>query len=155
MAGGINLDELADVTLIDSNGDEINVNADGSLNVTPTAGSEVQITDGTDTLAINADGSINTSISEASLDTLQNSEETVTTTAAQVLTSPLANRKCVTIQNEGSDDVYVGSSAGVTAANGIKISRRSSATYNFGSGAAIFMVAASGSQSVRFLELGV
>lgn len=155
MSGGINLDELSDIQLIDSNGDELNVNADGSINTDLIAGAEVQITDGTDTLAVNADGSINTTISEASLDSFLNSQATVTTTAAQVLVSPLANRKCVTIQNEGNDDVYVGSSAGVTAANGIKISKRSNATYNFGSGAAIFMIAASGSQDVRFLELGV
>lgn len=155
MAGGLNLDELNDLAIIDSNGDELDVNADGSINADLVSGAAVQVTDGTDTLAINADGSINTSVSEASLDTLLNSQETVTTTAAQVLTSALANRKCVTIQNEGTDDVYVGSSAGVTAANGIKISKRSSATYNFGSGAAIFMIAASGSQDVRFLELGV
>lgn len=81
-----------------------------------------------------------------------NSVETVTTTAAQIVTTSLANRKEITIQNEGTVDVYIGSSAAVTAANGIKISKNSSATYNFGPAIAIFMIAASGSQSVRILQ---
>lgn len=83
-----------------------------------------------------------------------NSQATVTTTAAEVLASPLAGRREVTIQNEDTAPVYVGSSAGVTAANGIKISRRSSATFRFGEDIDIFMVAGSGSRDVRFLEAG-
>lgn len=81
-----------------------------------------------------------------------NSQANVTGTAAQVLASPLAGRREVTIQNEGSQDVYIGSSAGVTTANGIKVSKRSSATYEFGEDIDIFMIADSGTQDVRFLE---
>lgn len=84
---------------------------------------------------------------------IKNSAETVTTTAAQVLSTPLADRKEVTIQNEGSQDVYIGSSGSVTTSNGIKISKASSATYLIPASVDIFMVASSGSQSVRFLEL--
>jgi len=83
-----------------------------------------------------------------------NTAATVTTTAAEVLASPLAGRREVTIQNEGNSDVYVGSSAGVTSANGIKISKNSSATFEWGEDINIFMIAASGSQDVRFLEAG-
>jgi hypothetical protein len=87
------------------------------------------------------------------LDTaILNSAANVAVTAAQVLVSPLANRKSVTIQNEGNQSVYIGSSAGVTSSNGIKISKNSSATFNWGPNIAIFMISASGSQSVRFLE---
>lgn len=85
---------------------------------------------------------------------MQNSQATVTTTAAEVLASPLAGRREVTIQNEGSQAVYIGSSAGVTSANGIKISKNSSATFEWGEDIDIFMVADSGSQDVRFLEAG-
>jgi hypothetical protein len=81
-----------------------------------------------------------------------NSQDDVTTTAAQVLTSPLAGRREVTIQNEGSQAVYVGSSAAVTSSNGIKISKNSSATFEFGEDINIFMIADSGTQDVRFLE---
>jgi len=81
-----------------------------------------------------------------------NSAATVTGTAAQVLASPLAGRRFVTIQNEGSQDVYLGSSAGVTSANGIKLTKANSATYEWGPDIDIYMISATGSQSVRFLE---
>jgi len=110
----------------------------------------VAISDGSDTLAINADGSIN--VKGGSDTTIKTTTETVTTTAAEVLATPLAGRREVTIQNEGSSDVYVGSVVGVTSATGIKISKNSSATYSWGDAVDIFMVAGSGSQSVRFLE---
>ena len=84
--------------------------------------------------------------------TIKNTAETVTTTAAQVLVTPLAGRREVTIQNEGAQDVYIGSTAGVTSANGLKISKNASATYSWGDAVDIFMIAASGSQNVRFLE---
>ena len=84
--------------------------------------------------------------------TILNSQDDVTTTAAEVLASPLAGRRSVTIQNEGNRAVYVGSSAGVTSSNGIKISRNSSATYEWGEDINIFMIAATGTQDVRFLE---
>lgn len=120
--------------------EDINVTISNSeVEITNDAGNPIPVT-----------GSITTS---NVLDTaILNSAETVTTTAAQVLVSPLANRKEVTIQNEGTKAVYVGSSASVTAANGIKISKNSSATFNWGPNIDIYMIAASGSQDVRFLE---
>lgn len=84
---------------------------------------------------------------------IANSSATVTTTAAEVLASPLAGRQTVTIQNRGNQTVYIGSSVGVTSANGVAIPGRSSATYDFGEAIDIFMIAESGSQSVRFLEV--
>lgn len=83
---------------------------------------------------------------------MANSAATVTTTAAEVLATPLAGRRFVTIQNEGNQPVYLGSSASVTAANGVKVSKNSSATFEFGEDINIFMIAGSGSQDVRFLE---
>ena len=83
---------------------------------------------------------------------LANSAASVTTTAAEVLASPLSGRREVTIQNEGNSAVYLGSSASVTSANGVKISKNSSATFEFGEDIDIFMIADSGSQDVRFLE---
>jgi len=87
-------------------------------------------------------------------DSILNSAATVTGTAAQVLASALAGRVSVIIQNEGSQAVYVGSTAGVTSANGIKISKSSSATLDISDAADIYMISDSGSQSVRFLEIG-
>lgn len=83
---------------------------------------------------------------------IKNTAETVTTTAAQVVSTSLANRKEITIQNEGTQSVYIGVDNTVTAANGIKISKNSSATYAWGPNIQIWMIAASGSQDVRILE---
>lgn len=83
---------------------------------------------------------------------LSNSQANVTGTAAEVLATPLAGRRFVTIQNESNDDVYIGSSAGVTTGNGIKISKRSSATYEWGEDINIFMISSGTSSDVRFLE---
>ena len=85
---------------------------------------------------------------------MKNSVETVGTSAAEVLVTPLANRRQVTIQNEGNANIYIGHNASVTAANGIKISKNSSATYDIPAAVDIFMIADSAGQSVRFLEFG-
>lgn len=111
----------------------------------------IAISDGTNTLAINADGSLNTKTAVGAA--MKASAETVTTTAAQVLTTPLANRTSVIIQNEGTQSVYVGHDNTVTSSNGIKISKASSATLEVGDGVDIYMLSASGSMSVRFLEI--
>lgn len=116
------------------------------------ASDSVKVGDGTEFLAINADGSINTQVAE--YQAMKNSAESVTTTAAQVLSTPLTGRKHLTIQNEGSAPVYMGFSAAVTSSNGIKISKNSSASYDIPAGVDVFMIAASGTQDVRFLELG-
>jgi hypothetical protein len=80
--------------------------------------------------------------------------ETVGTTAAEVAASPLAGRRFVTIQNEGTVDVYMGHSAAVTTANGIKISKKSSATFELGEDIDIFMISGSAGQDVRILQAG-
>lgn len=85
---------------------------------------------------------------------MQNSQDDVTGTAAEVLATPLAGRRFVTIQNEGSQDVYMGHNASVTAVNGVRIPKRASATYELGEDINIFMISASGTQDVRFLEAG-
>lgn len=171
---GINLDELIKENLtfaddkVDASGSEVSLDAATLAaleNVTVSATDldirdlshtqdSIKVGDGTDFLAINGDGSINANFSPTEYAAIKNSAETVTTTAAQVLSTPLSGRKEVTIQNEGSRAVYIGSANTVTAANGIKISKASSATYLIPEGVDIWMIAASGSQSVRFLELG-
>jgi len=83
-----------------------------------------------------------------------NTAETVGTSAAEIVSSPLAGRHTITIQNEGTADVYFGSSAGVTVANGLKISKKSSATYRLCEDIAIFMISGSAGQDVRVLEAG-
>lgn len=81
-----------------------------------------------------------------------NSAETVTASAAEVVSTPLAGRREITIQNRGTASVFVGSSSGVTSANGIEIPRKSSGTFRWGPDINIFMISATGSQDVRFME---
>ena len=150
---GINLDELADIQLIDSDGDELQVNADGSINTDLIAGAEVQITDGTDTLAVNADGSLNAQFSPSATTTMKTTAETVGVTAVQVVSTALANRRTVTIQNEGNQDVYFGEDNTVTTSTGMKISKKSSATYDLGPLVDIYMISGTAGQDVRILEL--
>lgn len=76
----------------------------------------------------------------------------VTSTAATLIASPLAGRTEVTIQNLGSKDIFIGKDATVTAANGIKVSAGSNATYEWGSAVAVFAITASGTADVRLLE---
>ena len=84
---------------------------------------------------------------------IQNSAATVTTTAAEVLATPLAGRQTVTIQNRGNQSVFIGDDNTVTSATGIEVPSRSSATYDLGEAINIFMIADSGSQDVRLLEV--
>ena len=113
--------------------------------------SSIAISDGTNTLAINTDGSINAKTGVAAA--MKATSETVSATAAQVLATPLAGRTSVIIQNEGNQSVYVGHDNTVTSTNGIKISKASSATLDVSDAVDIYMISASGSMSVRFLEL--
>lgn len=83
---------------------------------------------------------------------IQVTQDDVTTTAAEVLATPLAGRKTILIQNKGSKEVYIGHTSGVTAADGIEIPKHASMEFKFGEAINIFMIAASGTQDVRFLE---
>lgn len=110
----------------------------------------VKIGDGTDFLAINADGSINAAFTEAGYSTWQVTAVSVTTTESTV--SALANRLRVEIQNLGSNDIYIRQSTGVSSSNGLKIPKGSSFEQTLDAGAAIYMVAASGSSDVRIAQ---
>jgi hypothetical protein len=159
MSAGIHLDELfltKGAGAVDDETLRVQL-SDESLaaleNINVTVSNEVEIkNDANNPIPVAGSVSVSGSVSVAPINVaIKNSAETVTATAAQVLVTPLANRKQVTIQNEGSKDVYIGAT-GVTSANGIKISRNSSATYAWGPAIAIYMISASGSQDVRFLE---
>ena len=110
----------------------------------------VKIGDGTDFLAINADGSINAAFTEGGYSTWQVTNVPVTTTESTV--SALANRIRVEIQNLGSHDIYIKQATGVSTSNGLKIPKGSSFEQTLDAGAAIYMVAASGSSDVRIAQ---
>jgi hypothetical protein len=77
----------------------------------------------------------------------------VTTTAAEVLGTPLAGRRSVTIQNKGVQSVFLVESGATAKTDGIEIPKNSSATFELGEDINIFLVADSGTQDVRLLEL--
>jgi len=77
---------------------------------------------------------------------------TVGTTVGEVVGTPLAGRRFVTIQNESANnEVYVGAAA-ITTATGVKISKRASATFQWGEDINIFMISDAAGNDVRILE---
>lgn len=111
----------------------------------------VSIGDGTDTLAINTDGSINTVTAGCS--TGASSAVSVTNTATQLVGSALTDRKTMTIQNRGSQGIYIGPNSGVTTTTGLYIPKGASAEYCFGPGLDVHAITSSGTADVRIMEL--
>lgn len=77
----------------------------------------------------------------------------VSTTATDIVTTDLVNRTRIIIQNLGSKDVYVGTNASVTTANGIKLSKGASMEVDAGAGLNWHGITPSGSSDVRYLEV--
>jgi hypothetical protein len=111
----------------------------------------VKIGDGTDFLAVNADGSVNTKAAGAS--SAAYGAVTVTTSATDIVGTDLTNRIQIIVQNIGNKDVYIGSNASVTAANGLLLASGSSMVLDAGAGINVHGITASGSASVRYFEL--
>ena len=76
----------------------------------------------------------------------------VTTTVGQLDATPLAGRLSVVIQNLGANDVYVGPSNAVTAANGLLIGKGNSQEVMLDDGAAIWAITASSTANIRLAE---
>ena len=72
----------------------------------------------------------------------------VTTTAAQVL-ALAATRRSATIQNLGTDYIYIGAT-GITANNGLRLAAGQTVVIDKSPTAAIFAIAASGTQAVSY-----
>jgi hypothetical protein len=85
---------IGDVSIVDSDGNELNVNPDGSINtnisgslaldISAADGDNIAISDGVDTLAINADGSLNAQVTAVDLDirNLNSATDSVTVVGA-------------------------------------------------------------------------
>ena len=112
----------------------------------------VAISDGTDTLAINADGSINTKPSGAS--GAAYGAKSITTTATDIVTTDLTNRFQIVLQNLSKNtDVYVGSNASVTAANGALLAAGSSMVLDLGAGINVHGITSAGTADLRYFEI--
>lgn len=92
------------------------------------------------------------SVSFASKASGSYSAATATTTASQLDASPLASRKNITIQNLGNKDIFVGFNGSVTTSTGTKISRGSSADFDWGPALNVFAITDSGTADVRLLQ---
>lgn len=82
---------------------------------------------------------------------ISNGAATVTTTGA-LLVAASAGRRKILIQNLGNKAVYFGA-AGVSSANGIKLSAGGNTELELGPALALHTVAESGSQDIRYLQL--
>jgi hypothetical protein len=135
----------ANTSLVSADGDyaPLQVNSLGAL--------KVGLFDGAgDQLAINADGSLNAQFTESGYSSWQVSNFTANTTEGSI--TSFANRLRVEIQNLGSQDLYIRHVTGVTSANGLKIPKGSSYEQALDNGAAIFYVTGAGSTDVRVAE---
>jgi hypothetical protein len=81
--------------------------------------------------------------------TIAHGQGSVTTSAAQFLASG-TTRRSVTMQNLGTDYVYVGAT-GITANNGIRLAPGQTLVIDKSPNAAIFAIAASGTQTCSYL----
>ena len=80
------------------------------------------------------------------------SAKTITTSATAVVTTALAGRRRIQIQNGNTSDIYIGAS-GVTTANGLLVPKNATESLDIGENVAIFAIVASGTASIRVLEI--
>jgi hypothetical protein len=103
-------------------------------------------------LVVNADGSLNVQASEAIFTAWKATQQSASTSASQVAATSLANRKRIIVQNLGSQDIYIGTSAAVTTANGLKVPKGANFEDDLGASVAIYMLTPSGTSDVRIAE---
>lgn len=139
----------------------ITANINGSVTVSATqldiddlshAVDSVSIGDGTDLLAVNTDGSINVRSSDEAFSSWKSTAQSVTAVASQVASTALTGRLKMIVQNLGSQDIFLGESAGVTTSTGTKVAKGSSYEMGWDSGATVYAISASGSADIRISE---
>jgi hypothetical protein len=104
-----------------------------------------------DELGINADGSVNTKPAGASSAVYGNTS--VTNTATDIIGTDASGRFQVMIQNLGNKDAYIGSDASVTAANGTLLAAGASMVLDAGSAVNVHGITSSGTADIRYFEL--
>lgn len=77
----------------------------------------------------------------------------VSSTATDIVATDLANRMRVIVQNVSNRDVFLGSNASVTTANGIRLSAGSSIELEIAAGVNIHGITASSTADVRYFEV--
>ena len=102
-------------------------------------------------LVINADGSINAQTYEGGYASWQVTKDTVTNSAAQLVATPLTGRLRIEIQNLGTSDIYIKQN-NTAVVDGLKIPKGSSYEQALDAGSAIYAITSSGSSDVRIAE---
>ena len=82
----------------------------------------------------------------------KNTVEAPSGTAGELVSTPLSNRSSMLLQNTGNSDVFIGPDNTVTASNGIKIPKGSSAEFSFDTGADIWAITSGGTGEIRVSE---
>lgn len=85
--------------------------------------------------------------------TMAHSAVSVGNTATDLVGTDLSNRKTVLLQNISNTDMYFGSSASVTTANGILLPKGASVELKAGAAINLHGITAAGTASIRVLEL--
>lgn len=113
------------------------------------------ITIGGNSAVIEADGSLKVS-GELEVDDVAD-DITVTKVAVdntvggtQLVATGMTNRREITIQNLGSQDMYINKNAATV--DGIKVPKKSSATFKFSESVDLYAITASGSSDIRVIE---
>lgn len=83
---------------------------------------------------------------------VKNTAESITTTASEVAATPLAGRVKITLQNKGSNSVYIGMNSSVTSSNGLEIPKNSSYTEDLAENVELWAISASGTNDLRVFE---
>ena len=176
-----NLDYSQDnVAIKGSTGNQLVVNADGSIN----ANVDVSVSNGSDKAedAAHVSGDIGTYILSVREDVLSASTSAsgdyqslktdklgrayindsnqsaafsavvVAATATDLVPTDLVNRKSILIQNIGTKNIFIGNS-GVTVSNGIRLSSGSSAEFAITDNVNVYAIAQTGTSEVRVMEL--
>lgn len=175
------LSAAQDNVAISDGTDTLEVNADGSINITDNGGSltvdatqldidDLNATDdavaawahdGTGNAITSTGGALDINIASSDIEldveddladtAIASASETVTTTSGALNTSDLTNRRFIWIYNNGNKTVFIGPS-GVATSDGFPLFKGSLLEARIGPNVAIHAVAASGSQDVRVLQ---
>lgn len=177
-ADGVSVDAdltAESVTIEDANGDTLEISNAGAISVSDDGNFEVDIISDTVTVEDNGNFEVSDVLSTLTVSDDGNFEvdlvtDTVTveeppgangsfgstavgTTATEVLTAT-TGRKSLLVQNAGSGPVYVGFDNTVTTANGVEIAAGGTYADETYSGS-VYVIAASGTQDIRFQEVTV
>ncbi len=144
----------------------LTANINGDVNVTATdldirslahAQDSVNVGDGTNTINIDGtSGGLDVNVVAGSIevddvsDDILVSKVSVTNTSALLVASALVGRRKITIQNVGTNDIFINKTTATT--DSVKVPKKSSATFVWGAGVPVAAITAVGTSDVRVVE---